>query len=122
MIIAESILNIIDNSGGKIARCICIYGGTKVRYANIGDMILVTVRKAIPNGKVKKGEMYKAIIVRSKYGISRKNGMHIKFFDNAIVLLDENKVPIGTRVNTCIALEIKMLGFNKISSIANSIV
>ena len=98
MIQMQSLLKIADNSGARSVMCIKVLGGSKRRYANIGDVIKVAVREAIPTGKVKKGQVVDALIVRSKKGVRRRDGSLIKFDENAAVLINAQKAPIGTRV------------------------
>ena len=98
MIQMQSTLNIADNSGARSVMCIKVLGGSKRRYANIGDIIKVAVKEAIPTGKVKKGQVVNALIVRTKNGVRRKDGSLIKFDENAAVLLNQQNAPIGTRV------------------------
>ena len=98
MIQMQSLLNIADNSGARSVMCIKVLGGSKRRYANIGDIIKVAVREAIPTGKVKKGQVVDALIVRTKKGVRRRDGSLIKFDENAAVLVNAQKAPIGTRV------------------------
>jgi len=98
MIQMQSLLKIADNSGARSVMCIKVLGGSKRRYANIGDVIKVAVREAIPTGKVKKGQVVDALIVRTKKGVRRKDGSLIKFDENAAVLINNQKAPIGTRV------------------------
>ena len=98
MIQMQSILTIADNSGARSVMCIKVLGGSKRRYANIGDIIKVAIREAIPTGKVKKGQVVDALVVRTKKGVRRRDGSLIKFDENAAVLIGGNKAPIGTRV------------------------
>ena len=98
MIQMQSLLKIADNSGARSVMCIKVLGGSKRRYANIGDVIKVAVREAIPTGKVKKGQVVDALIVRTKKGVRRRDGSLIKFDENAAVLINNQKAPIGTRV------------------------
>ena len=98
MIQMQSLLKIADNSGARSVMCIKVLGGSKRRYANIGDVIKVAIREAIPTGKVKKGQVVDALIVRTKKGVRRKDGSLIKFDENAAVLINNQKAPIGTRV------------------------
>ena len=98
MIQMQSLLKIADNSGARSVMCIKVLGGSKRRYANIGDIIKVAVREAIPTGKVKKGQVVDALIVRSRKGVRRRDGSLIKFDENAAVLINAQKAPIGTRV------------------------
>ena len=98
MIQAETVLSVADNSGARKVLCIKVLGGSRKRYAQIGDVIKVTVKDAIPRGKVKKGEVYNALVVRTKHGVRRPDGSLIRFDGNAAVLLDSKREPIGTRV------------------------
>jgi large subunit ribosomal protein L14 len=115
---SESRLRVADNSGAKEVLCIRVLGGTKRRYANIGDVIIATVKEATPGGVVKKGEVVKAVIVRSKYGVRRKDGTYIRFDDNAVVILDDASNPRGTRIFGPVAREIRENNFMKIVSLA----
>ena len=118
MIIAETKLNVADNSGAKLVQCIKVLGGSKRRSASIGDLIVVSVKEAIPNGKVKKGSVHKAIIVRTKYSIHRNDGSKVKFDNNAAVIIDEKGEPIGTRIFGPVTRELRTKGQTKIISLA----
>jgi large subunit ribosomal protein L14 len=118
MIQQESILKIADNSGAKSALCIRVLGGSKRRYARIGDVIKVTVKEAIPRGKVKKGEVYNAVVVRTRSGVRRGDGSLIRFDGNAAVLLDAKLEPIGTRIFGPVTRELRGERFMKIVSLA----
>ena len=118
MIQQESRLKVADNTGAKELLCIRVLGGSVVRYGNIGDVIVATVKKAAPGGVVKKGEVVKAVIVRSKRGVSRKDGSHIKFDENAAVLIKEDKNPRGTRIFGPVARELRDKEYMKILSLA----
>ena len=118
MIQSESRLRVADNSGAKEVLCIRVLGGSKRRYANIGDIIVATVKEATPGGVVKKGEVVRAVIVRTKYGINRKDGSLIRFDDNAVVILDGDDNPRGTRIFGPVAREIREKNFMKIVSLA----
>ena len=118
MIQMQSVLNIADNSGARSVMCIKVLGGSKRRYANIGDVIKVAVKEAIPNGKVKKGQVVNALIVRSKKGVRRNDGSLIKFDENAAVLLNQQQAPIGTRVFGPVTRELRAKKFMKIISLA----
>ena len=98
MIQMQSMLDVADNSGARQVMCFKVLGGSKRRYAYVGDVIKVTVKDAIPRGKVKKGEVYDAVVVRTRHGVRRKDGSIIRFDSNAAVLLDNKKEPIGTRI------------------------
>lgn len=118
MVQAESRLKVADNSGAKEILVIRVLGGSKVRYANIGDVVVGTVKKALPNGSIKKGKVVKAVIVRSVEGVRRADGSYIKFDDNACVLIKEDKSPIGTRVLGPVARELRDKEYSKIVSLA----
>ena len=118
MIQMQSILNIADNSGARSVMCIKVLGGSKRRYANIGDIIKVAVKEAIPQGKVKKGQVLNALIVRSKRGVRRRDGSLIKFDENAAVLLNASKAPIGTRVFGPVTRELRAGNYMRILSLA----
>ena len=118
MIQMQSLLKIADNSGARSVMCIKVLGGSKRRYANIGDVIKVAVREAIPTGKVKKGQVVDALIVRSKKGVRRRDGSLIKFDENAAVLINAQKAPIGTRVFGPVTRELRQGKHMKILSLA----
>ncbi|EDM22867.1 50S ribosomal protein L14 [Caminibacter mediatlanticus TB-2] len=111
-------LKVADNSGAKEIMCIKVLGGSKRRYATVGDIIVASVKKALPNGKIKKGQVVKAVIVRTKKEVQRENGSLIRFDDNAAVIIDAKKEPIGTRIFGPIAREVRYEGFQKITSLA----
>ncbi|OGT65825.1 MAG: 50S ribosomal protein L14 [Gammaproteobacteria bacterium RIFCSPHIGHO2_12_FULL_45_9] len=118
MIQAESVVDVADNSGAKKVMCIKVLGGSKRRYARIGDVIKVTVKEAIPRGKVKKGEVMFAVVVRTAKGVRRDDGSVIRFDNNAVVLLNNQKQPIGTRVFGPVTRELRTTNFMKIVSLA----
>jgi large subunit ribosomal protein L14 len=118
MIQQYSVLNVADNSGAKIVRCITVIGGKKRDQAQIGDIIVCSVRKAIPNSNAKKKEVVKALIVRQRAPFQRPDGSKIKFDDNAVVLINEEGVPRGTRILGPVAREIRDKGYTKIASLA----
>ena len=118
MIQTETVLNVADNSGAKKILCIRVLGGTRKRYASIGDIIVVTVKEAIPHAKVKKGDVLNAVVVRTVKSIKRPEDTCVKFDENAAVLLANNGEPIGTRIFGPIARELRSLGFMKIISLA----
>ena len=118
MISPETILKVADNSGAKSILCIRVHGGTRRRYARIGDIISVTVKVAVPNGVVKKGQVAKAVVVRTRKEILRKDGTYIRFDENAAVILDDNKEPVGTRIFGPVARELREKNFMKIISLA----
>lgn len=118
MIQMRTILNIADNSGAKRVSCIKVLGGSKRRYAGIGDVIVVSVKEAIPAAKVKKGEVVRAVVVRTVKGTRRSDGSLIRFDDNSAVLIDKDNEPIGTRIFGPVARELRARGFMKIISLA----
>ena len=118
MIQMQSLLKIADNSGARSVMCIKVLGGSKRRYANIGDVIKVAVREAIPTGKVKKGQVVDALIVRTKKGVRRRDGSLIKFDENAAVLINNQKAPIGTSVFGHVTRELRDGKHMKILSLA----
>ena len=119
MIQSETMLSVADNSGAKKVQCIKVLGGTKRRYARVGDVVVITVKIAQPHSMVKKSEVLKAVIVRQKKEIKRNNGTYLRFDDNAVVILDkETKEPKGSRIFGPVARELRAEGFNKIISLA----
>ena len=118
MVMQQSKLKVADNSGARELMVIRVLGGSKVRYGNIGDVVVGTVKKAIPNGTVKEGKVVKAVIVRSVQGLRREDGSYIKFDDNACVLIKDDKSPIRTRVLGPVARELRDKEFTKIVSLA----
>ena len=118
MIQVQTELSVADNTGAKIVECIKVLGGSKRRYASVGDSIVVSVKEAIPNGKVKKGTVQKAIIVRTKYPILRNDGSKVKFDNNAAVIMDEKGEPLGTRIFGTVTRELRAKGQTKILSLA----
>ena len=122
MIQQETRLKVADNSGAKEVLCIKVLGGSKRKYARLGDVIVVTVKKAIPGGVVKKGEVTKAVVVRTRKELRRKDGSYIRFDDNAAVLINAQKEPQGTRVFGPIARELREKRFMKILSLAPEVI
>jgi large subunit ribosomal protein L14 len=118
MIQSETQLNAADNSGAKRLYCIKVLGGTRKRYASLGDIIVVSVKEAIPNAKVKKGDVLRAVVVRTKKEVRRPDGSYIKFDDNSAVLINAAKEPIGTRIFGPVARELRARQFMKIISLA----
>ena len=118
MIQSESRLKVADNTGAREILCVKVLGGSKKRYASVGDIIVATVKEAIPDGMVKKGEVVKAVIVRTKREIRRKDGSYISFDENAAVIIDKNNEPTGTRIFGPIARELRDNGFTRIISLA----
>ena len=115
-------LVVADNTGAKEIMCIKVLGGSKRRYASVGDVIVASVKKATPTAKVKKGKVVKAVIVRTAKEIHRENGSLIRFDDNAAVILDDKREPIGTRIFGPVAREVRYSGFMKIVSLAPEVV
>ena len=118
MIQQQSMMKVADNTGAKELMCIRVLGGTGRRYANIGDVVVATVKKAAPGGVVKKGQVVKAVIVRSKHGIKRADGSYIKFDENSAVIIKEDQNPTGTRIFGPVARELREHDFTKIMSLA----
>jgi large subunit ribosomal protein L14 len=118
MIQAETKLQVADNSGAKILYCIRVLGGTRRRYARIGDIIVVAVKEAMPHAKVKKGDVMRAVVVRTKKEFRRPDGSYIKFDDNSAVLINQHGEPIGTRIFGPVARELRAKRFMKIISLA----
>ena len=118
MIQQESYLKVADNTGAKEIKCIRVLGGSKRKYGNIGDVIVASVRKAAPGGQVKKGEVVKAVIVRSAKGIRRADGSYVRFDENAAVLIKDDKNPRGTRIFGPVARELRDKDYMKILSLA----
>ena len=118
MIQVQTELNVADNTGARIVECIKVLGGSKRRYASLGDLIVVTVKNAIPGGAVKKGDVTRAVVVRTKKEVRRSDGSYIRFDDNAAVLLTEAGEPRGTRIFGPVARELRDSGFMKIVSMA----
>lgn len=118
MIQMQSRLNVADNSGAKEVMCIKVLGGSKRRYASIGDIIVVSIKEAMPNSKVKKGDVAKAVIVRTKQKLRRSDGSYLRFEDNSAVLINAANEPIGTRIFGPVARELRGKSFIKIISLA----
>jgi large subunit ribosomal protein L14 len=118
MVQAESVLDVADNSGARKVLCIKVLGGSRRRYASLGDVIVVSVKEAIPNAKVKKGQVMKAVIVRTAKEVGRADGSYIRFDNNSAVLIDNQREPIGTRIFGPVARELRAKRFMKIISLA----
>ena len=121
MIQMQSRMNVADNSGAREVQCIKVLGGSHRRTANIGDVVVVSVKEAIPRGKVKKGDVRRAVIVRSRFGLQRKHGEKIRFDSNACVLISNNGEPIGTRIFGPVTRELRGGGYMKIISLASEV-
>ncbi len=122
MIQEMSMLDVADNSGAKRAQCIKVLGGSRRRYASLGDIIVATIKKAIPNGEVKSGEVVKGVIVRTSKAVRRNDGTYIRFDTNAMVVIDADKNPKGTRIFGAVARELRDRNFMKIVSLAEEVV
>lgn len=122
MIQTQSYLEVADNSGARRVMCIKVLGGSRRRYARVGDLIKVAVREAIPRGKVKKGQVMTAVVVRTKKGVRRPDGSLIKFDDNAAVLLNNQEAPVGTRIFGPVTRELRGEKFMKIISLAPEVI
>ena len=122
MIQQESYLRVADNTGAKEIKCIRVLGGSKRKYGNIGDVIVASVRKAAPGGQVKKGEVVKAVIVRTVKGVRRADGSYVRFDENAAVIIKEDKNPRGTRIFGPVARELREKDFMKILSLAPEVI
>ena len=118
MVQQESYLRVADNTGAKELKCIRVLGGSTSRYVNIGDVIVASVRKAAPGGMVKKGDVVRAVIVRTKKGLRRQDGSYIRFDENAAVIIREDKIPRGTRIFGPVARELREKDYMKILSLA----
>jgi large subunit ribosomal protein L14 len=122
MIQQETMLVISDNSGARRAQCIKVLGGTRRRYASVGDIVVVAIKDALPNGAMKKGQVAKAVIVRTKKEVRRPDGSYIRFDENAAVIVDDNKEPRGTRIFGPVARELREKEFMKIVSLAPEVI
>ena len=122
MIQMESYLKVADNTGAKEIHCIRVLGGSKRKYGNIGDVIVASVRKAAPGGTVKKGEVVKAVIVRTKRGVRREDGTYVRFDENAAVIIKEDRNPRGTRIFGPVARELREKDYMKILSLAPEVI
>ena len=122
MIQGESYLKVADNTGAKEIHCIRVLGGSKRKFGNIGDVIVASVRKAAPGGTVKKGDVVKAVIVRTKRGVRREDGTYVRFDENAAVIIKEDKNPRGTRIFGPVARELREKDFMKILSLAPEVI
>src|SRR5574342_61649 len=122
MIQMRTVLDVADNSGARKVQCIKVLGGSKRKYASIGDIIVVSVKEAIPNAKVKKGEVMKAVVVRTAKEIGRADGTYIRFDNNSAVLIDNQKEPVGTRIFGPVARELRAKKFMKIISLAPEVI
>jgi large subunit ribosomal protein L14 len=122
MIQEETLLNIADNSGAKTAKCIRVLGGSKRRYARVGDIIVMAVKSAIPDGTVKKGQVVKGVVVRTRKEIGRRDGSYIRFSENSAVIIGDDNEPVGTRIFGPVSRELREKKFMKIVSLAPEVV
>ncbi len=122
MITEQTSLDVADNSGAKKAKCIKVLGGSRRIYATLGDVIVIAVKKALPDGIVKKGDVAKAVVVRTKKNVRREDGSYLKFDKNAVVIIDEDGNPKGTRIFGAVARELRKKNFMKIISLAPEVV
>ena len=122
MVQMESYLKVADNTGAKESHCIRVLGGSRRKYGNIGDVIVASVRKAAPGGTVKKGEVVKAVIVRTKRGVRREDGTYVRFDENAAVIIKDDRNPRGTRIFGPVARELREKEFMKILSLAPEVI
>jgi len=118
MIQTQSVLDVADNSGARSVACVKVLGGSQRRYASIGDVIVVSIREALPNSRVKKKQIHKAVVVRTRKEVGRADGSYIRFDDNSVVLIDANREPIGTRIFGPVARELRARRFMRIVSLA----
>ncbi|MBI3418827.1 MAG: 50S ribosomal protein L14 [Proteobacteria bacterium] len=121
MIQQETCLDVADNSGARRIQCIRVLGGSHRKFAGVGDIIVVSIKDAIPRGRVKKGDVHKAVIVRTRFDVRREDGSVIRFDRNAAVLINKDKEPIGTRIFGPVVRELRALGFMKIISLAGEV-
>ncbi|MFP4055940.1 MAG: 50S ribosomal protein L14 [Candidatus Brocadiia bacterium] len=122
MIQMQTKLDVADNTGAKVVSCIKVLGGSKHRYANIGDIVVVSVKKALPGGSIKEGEVCRGVVVRSRSGLRRDDGSSVRFDRNAVVLIDSEQNPRGTRIFGAVARELRHKQFTKIISLAAEVV
>lgn len=122
MIQMQTLMDVADNSGAKVAYCVKVLGGTQRRYAGLGDIIVVSIKKAIPGEKVKAGDVARAVVVRTRKANRRDDGSYVRFDKNAVVLIDNEKNPKGTRIFGAVAKELRDAGFMKIVSLAEEVV
>ena len=122
MIQMQSVLEVADNSGARRVSCVKVLGGSQRRYASIGDVIVVSVKEALPNSRVKKKQLHKAVVVRTRKEVGRNDGSYIRFDDNSCVLIDANREPIGTRIFGPVARELRAKRFMKIVSLAPEVI
>lgn len=122
MIQQETVLKVADNSGAKVVKCIKVLGGSKRRYASVGDLIVMSVKSAVPHTDIKKGTIHRGVVVRTKQAVRRNDGTYVRFSDNAVVLIDDLMEPKGTRIFGPVARELRERHFMKILSLAPEVV
>jgi large subunit ribosomal protein L14 len=122
MIQMRTMLDVADNTGAKVAQCIKVLGGTRRRYATVGDVIVLAIKKAIPSGEVKKGEVVRGVVVRTRSNVRREDGSYVRFDSNAVVLIDDQLNPRGTRIFGAVPRELRARNFMKIISLASEVV
>ena len=122
MIQMQTMLDVADNTGAKVVKCIRVLGGSKRRYGSVGDIVVASVRKAVPNTEIKQGEVVRGVVVRTVQPIAREDGSHVRFDRNAVVLIDEDKNPRGTRIFGAVPRELRQKNFMKIISLAAEVV
>ena len=122
MIQMQTMLDVADNSGARVAQCIKVLGGTRRRYATLGDVVVAAVKKAMPGGEVKQGDVVRAVVVRTKHSVRREDGSYVRFDRNAVVLIDLQMNPRGTRIFGAVARELRARNFMKIISLASEVV
>ena len=122
MIQEQTILDVADNTGAKKAQCIKVLGGSRRRYASLGDIIVATVKKSLPNGEVKSGDIVRAVVVRTAMGVRRNDGSYVRFDKNALVIIDKDDNPRGTRIFGAVARELRDRNFMKIVSLAEEVI
>ncbi len=122
MIQEQTILDVADNSGAKLAQCIKVLGGSRRRYASLGDVVICAVKKAMPNGEVKSGDVVRGVVVRTAKSVRRGDGSYVRFDRNALVLIDKDNNPRGTRIFGAVARELREANFMKIVSLADEVI
>ena len=122
MIQVQTMLDVADNTGAKVAQCIKVLGGTRRRYATVGDIIVLTIKKALPSGDVKKGEVVRGVVVRTRSNVRREDGSYVRFDSNAVVIIDDQLNPRGTRIFGAVPRELRARNFMKIISLASEVV
>jgi large subunit ribosomal protein L14 len=122
MIQMRTMLDVADNTGAKVAQCIKVLGGTKRRYASLGDVIVLAIKKAIPSGEIRQGEVVRGVVVRTRSAVRREDGSYVRFDRNAVVIIDDQLNPRGTRIFGAVARELRGRNFMKIISLASEVI